>query len=125
MSWSPADRNVVEEWAHSVPAPYRVVTCAKGLLMAGDGATAAIGSRNSGSFCGASTARFALDLILHKYGTHKHARAVVGGLGGVQRGAKGVGHGRQIGVVAADGRGVRRRRDAFASVADCAVRHLS
>ena len=32
-----ADRNTLTKWAHSATAPYRVVTRAKALLMAGDG----------------------------------------------------------------------------------------
>ena len=31
------DRNTLTRWAHSTTAPYRVVTRAKALLMAGDG----------------------------------------------------------------------------------------
>ena len=34
---SPDDRNTLEKWEHSATAPYRVVTRAKALLMAGDG----------------------------------------------------------------------------------------
>lgn len=35
---SSADRNTLTKWALSATAPYRVVTHAKALLMAGDGA---------------------------------------------------------------------------------------
>ena len=34
---SRADRETLTKWAHSASAPYRVVTRAKALLMAGDG----------------------------------------------------------------------------------------
>ena len=34
---SPLDRNALAKWAHSAVAPYRVVTRAKALLLAGDG----------------------------------------------------------------------------------------
>ncbi len=34
---SDADRETLTKWAHSTSAPYRMVTRAKALLMAGDG----------------------------------------------------------------------------------------